>query len=140
MSEGLPRRYRYSYELKTRFGHWEHVYLLVGARGAIHFHVTDYGKDGEHNKAFVDRYSGGIEVHYRTPPDPECGPPDHDKCEFLGGSPCWHDGSSMQAKERLIPFWSRDPSNHEAMFRYLVCDADAHLAINIALQKDGGKG
>ena len=82
-------------------------------KGAMHFHVTDLGEDYKHG----DRYCGGLETHSRQPLGADEAP-SHEKCWLLGG-PCWHDGTSLYAHEKLIPFWLTAPHDHERIFRML---------------------
>lgn len=85
---------------------YETRWIYVGALGAVDFHCT--------NRSTLERMrattgmadlwrSGGIETHYRTPPDyMRDDQPSHEHCWILGGK-CWHDGSSLAATERWIP-------------------------------------
>lgn len=108
-------KFRCKYEYHKPFGHPTHVWTCIGRHGAVHFHVTDMGEDFKYG----DRYSGGLEVHYRQPPEHmRDQAPSHDKC-WLIGCPCWHDGTSLYASETLIPFWLAAPHDHERMFRLL---------------------
>ena len=110
-------RLEYEHRFSFRFGNPHYIYSLVGAEGAVHFHVTDYGE--EFRKRHGDRYSGGLETHYRSPPDYMRGDaPSQQRCWLLG-CPCWHDGTSLYASETLIPRWEMDKS-HEAMQAMLV--------------------
>jgi hypothetical protein len=83
----------------------------------LHLHISEM-VDG-YKPEYGPETSGGIGIHYRTPPDymkddaPSCNP-----CWLIGG-PCWHDGSSMQATEFWIPFWLANRNDHERMFRAL---------------------
>lgn len=115
-------KYRCTYEYTVRHGWPFHVWTLVGARGGIHLHISDRGEKDEYG-----RYSGGIEIHHRSPPEyMQDQPPSHDECHVLK-APCWHDGSSLQASERWIPAWLADPHDHDRMFRLLAVDADHHF-------------
>lgn len=105
--------YRCEYTYSRSFSQPQHIWQCVGAKGAIHLHITDYGEK------YGERYSGGIEIHYRTPPDYMASDaPSHDECRILK-CPCWHDGSSLQASEIWIPFWLENMHDHEGMFRML---------------------
>lgn len=109
-------KYRFKYEFTNPHGHPHHVWTCIGRHGAMHFHVTDMGENFKHG----DRYSGGLEVHYRTPPDYMSeNAPSQDKCWLLG-CPCWHDGTSLYASEFLIPFWRAAPDDHDRMFKCLA--------------------
>lgn len=106
-------RYRNEYRYAPRFGYPEHIWTCIGAKGAMHFHVTDMGENHKHG----DRYSGGLEQHSRQPFGTDEAP-SHEKCWLLGG-PCWHDGTSLYAHETLIPMWLAAPNDHERVFRML---------------------
>lgn len=116
----LPRTYTYNYRFYQRpGGYWAHSYDLVGRWGGVNFHVTDFGKD---NPDFPDRYSAGLEYHFRQPPSYMADlPPSHDECWLLK-APCWHDGTSLYAQEKLLPLF--DGQNHLALFLRLASDAD----------------
>lgn len=116
MPDDWRNRYRCKYEFAFRYGSPHHSWTVLGAFGAVHFHVLDCGKA----KATPDRYSGGIEIHYRNlPPGRADIPPTHDQCWLLK-APCWHDGSSLQAEETWIPMWLHAPNNHVRMFAALA--------------------
>lgn len=103
------------YEYTRRFGKAYHNWIVVGARIGVNLHITDLGeKDAKEFNC--DRYSGGIEVHYRSPSDyMKDDAPSHNHCWVLE-CPCWHDGSSMQATEFWVPFWLSNPHDHDRMF------------------------
>ena len=88
---------------------------MLGCICAIHLHISDYGED--HLKQYnTDRYGGGLEIHYRQPPNyMRVDAPSTDDCWLLK-CPCWHDGSSLQASELWIPRWLFDKNNHDGMF------------------------
>lgn len=114
-------KFRCQYIFETRWGKPNHTWTALGAQGALHLHITDNGE--EHAQKYGDRYIGGIEVHYRTPPEYMADdPPSQDECWLLK-CPCWHDGSSLQASEIWIPRWLSDPDDHVSMFEYLTRDA-----------------
>jgi len=89
-----------------------HIWTCIGPLGALHLHISEYSeKDHE--------ASGGIEVHYRHPPDyMQDKAPSQDECWLLK-CPCWHDGSSMAASDRWIPLWQGAPNDHDGIFRAL---------------------
>jgi hypothetical protein len=104
------------YRYYRQFGSSHHVWYVLGELGAIHFHVTDMGENRD------PRYSGGIEIHYRTPPDYMKGDaPSQTECWILH-APCWHDGSSLQAVDTWIPLWLSAPNDHDHMFRCLKAE------------------
>ena len=109
--------YRFKYTYESLHGNATHIWSAVGARGAIHLHITDYGE--EHGQKYGQRYSGGIETHWRAPPEyMQDQPPSQDECWLLH-CPCWHDGSSLQVSEFWIPRWLASPDDHDAMFALL---------------------
>jgi hypothetical protein len=113
-------RYRCEYKYHKPWGNPSHVYTVIGARGAIHFHVSDMGEKQVKEYNLDQRFSGGLECHYRTPPDYMAhSAPSQDKCWLLC-CPCWHDGTSLYASEIIIPFWLGNPNDHERMFNFLI--------------------
>ena len=111
-------RYENEYKYTNRFGSAYHTWVVVGARIGMHLHISDQGEE-DARKHQIQRFSGGIEIHYRSPPDyMKDDAPSQMDCWVLGG-PCWHDGSSLQAMESWIPFWKSAPHDHERMFRAL---------------------
>lgn len=118
-------KYRSKYTYEPSFGYPRHVWTVIGRHGAIHFHVTDMGE--ENGKKYGDRYSGGLEVHYRSPPEyMSDNAPSQDEC-WLIGCPCWHDGTSLYASETVIPFWLAAPNDHERMFQFLIRDYESRF-------------
>lgn len=104
---------RFKYEFTIRFGSPSHTWSVVGGKGGLHLHITDYTQQ---RQAVGSDFSGGLECHWRTPPAGREGDaPDHDQCHLLH-APCWHDGTSLYVSERLIPFWLQDVHNHRRMF------------------------
>jgi len=103
--------YESKYEYRRLWGNPYHLYSCVGAIGAVHLHITDHGD--EHAEKYGERYSGGIEGHWRYAIANR--PPDHALCPFLN-APCWHDGSSLQATETWIPLWRACQGDPDAMF------------------------
>ena len=110
------KRYECKYEYSRPWGSVNHSWSVVGARLGIHVHIADQGEERA-EKHQIERYSGGIEFHYRSPPPYMADQCPSQKTCWLLGCPCWHDGSSMQASDFWIPFWLQDPHNHERMFR-----------------------
>lgn len=121
------RKYRVEYKLTRRFGAWQHSYLVVGRWGAVHLHIDDHGE--EKRESMGQRYFGGLEVHYRQPPDYMADqPPSHERCwAFDHGSPCWHDGTSLYVEEVLLPLWESRQNDHEFMFERLKDELHSRL-------------
>lgn len=119
-------KHRCKYEFSAGHGYPRHVWTCVGRHGAVHFHVTDMGDEWE--KQGHERYSGGLEVHYRSPPDYMAdNAPSQDKCWLLG-CPCWHDGTSLYASETLVPMWRVAPDDHKRMFEIMVREYESQFA------------
>lgn len=105
------------YEYTHQFSSANHTWSVAGARMGVHLHISEM-VDG-YKPEYGPRFSGGIEIHYRAPPDyMKDDAPSGNPCWLIHG-PCWHDGSSMQATEFWIPFWQENPFDHERMFRAL---------------------
>lgn len=120
------KTYVCKYEYTNEFGTVRHIWSVYGARMGVHLHISDLGEERAAKYADGRRYSGGIELHYRTPPDYMRDQAPASKACWLIGGPCWHDGSSLQADERWIPLWQSAPHDHERMFLMLQCELDAH--------------
>lgn len=120
-------KFRNEYIYNQRYGKPCHLWSALTDVAGIHLHITDLGAEYEDKYAGL-RYSGGIEIHRRAPPDYQQGePPTHDDCWLLK-APCWHDGSSLQATEFWIPRWLDAPHDHERMFGMLNRDLEERLA------------
>lgn len=112
-------QYRCKIEFYERFGAWGAMFILVHAKGALHYHVSSYESDG------VVNYSSGLECHYRTPPDYMANrPPSHDVCHILK-CPCWHDGTSLYASEKYEPMFIR--GDYNGIIQQLKYDADNYF-------------
>lgn len=107
---------KYTYSKDAYKGN--HVWTVVSGQGAVHLHISDYGQDYA-EKYDRDRYTGGIEMHYRNPPSyMKDDAPSQDECWILK-CPCWHDGSSLQAVETWIPRWVNDKNDHDGILASL---------------------
>jgi hypothetical protein len=101
--------FRKKYTLIWPYGKPIHTWEIECADGGLHVHITEGEPD----------WYGGIEVHYRTAPDyMKHSAPSHHDCPVLGGI-CWHDGSSLQAREHWIPMWQGCGGDHDFMFRMI---------------------
>lgn len=110
-------KFRTKYIYEVPHGNAYHTWVVIGARMALHLKITDMGE--EHRVKYGGRYSGGIEFHWREPPEYMADePPSNDHCWVLQ-APCWHGGSSLQASGHWIPFWEAAPNDHGRMFREL---------------------
>lgn len=106
-------KYRCEYRYKREFKHAYHTWIVIARHLAMHLHVTDLGEEND------PRYCGGIEQHWREPPNyMKDEAPSHDRCGVLE-APCWHEGSSMAATDHWIPHWLVDVNDHDRMFRLL---------------------
>lgn len=109
-------RYRHhKYTWTKPWGAARHNWSFVCAKGAVNFHASTYS-DNEP--------SCGLEFHFVSPPHGDEAPA-HLDCELTGGR-CWHDGTSLYAKETLWPMI--EPlllsGDHEMIFRFLEQDAN----------------
>lgn len=108
----MTLEYRHRYTFRVELARPTHEWVCIGPHAGIHVHISDSPCTDAGNP----KHYGGIEIHYRSPPDYMAdSPPSHDCCPYIK-CPCWHDGSSLQCTEKWIPFWVRDPNNHERMF------------------------
>lgn len=110
---------RYSHRKYTwtnRFGTIRHNWEFLGVRGGLNFHVSitpDYPP------------SCGLEFHHLAPINGEDSAPDHLQCPLTGGR-CWHDGTSLYAREHLWPIIEGllKAGNHQTIFAVLEREAD----------------
>lgn len=95
-----------------------HTWQCVGAAGGVHFSATFY-KDGEEPAC-------GLELHSRKPQGNDA--PSQTNCWLIGG-PCWHDGTSLYARETLWPQISAflRAQDHEQVFDLLAYEAEKRL-------------
>lgn len=113
----MSNKYRSKYEYSVNCGQPFHQWSVIGADGGLHLNIRDLGT--EHEKKYRQRYSGGLEIHWRRPPDHmRDEPPSYDECWLLK-CPCWTDGSSLQASEFWIPEWLAFQGDQDAMFELL---------------------
>ena len=118
----LPDRYKYEYKMSPCGESLDHTWSVVGDRGGIHLNLRL--DSSSTSRGGVPSYIGGIEVHYRTPPEyMKDDPPSHDHCWLLD-APCWHEGFSLQVVEIWGPRVHRNPQDHMGMFRSLAESAD----------------
>ena len=111
-------KYRCEYKYAKPYTRKEHQWIVEGPRMGVHLHISDAGEDEK-----CVRYHGGIELHYRTPPDHMAEKLPIHNCHVLGGV-CWHDGSSLQVSDYWIPMWRESPDDHERMFKMLIADIE----------------
>lgn len=90
----IPEGMVWKYELVLRGKRPEHIWALIGNKGAIHIHASLSEWSGEYS------WIGGIEVHSAEQPEYRGEQPDHEHCWLLG-KPCWHDGTSLGFTERV---------------------------------------
>ena len=104
----------------------KHIWSVVCGGGALHLWINDMGEKFGHDHP-GQRYHGGLEIHYRTPPGyMRHDAPSQDECWLLH-APCWHDGSSLQASETWIPRWKARPHDHDDLFAALTKDAEGRF-------------
>ena len=117
-------KYRSKYEFAIEFDIPRHVWTVVGRHLAIHLHISELKDHGP---------SGGIEYHYRQPPEHmKDDAPTQDQCWLLK-APCWHDGSSMQATDYWIPQWQKSPHDIARMFALLEMTMEKHQMTTMEL-------
>jgi hypothetical protein len=82
-----------------------YVWAVKGPRGGVHVWAQRVSEKAAQISG--TRYYGGIEVHRATPAEyDDPAKPSHDEC-WLIGKPCWHDGSSLQFSEQVLPMIDR---------------------------------
>lgn len=110
---GKFRHHKYTWS--KPYGNVYHNWELVGPNGALHFNVC-----------LVKGYdaSCGLEFHHLSGE----GAPHHLDCPLTGGR-CWHDGTSLYARETVWPFVSAylPTGDHDHIFRYLEGEYEAHF-------------
>jgi hypothetical protein len=108
----MPKFNHEEYKWSKPFGSPRHNWQLVGPKGGLHLHVSlTPGYDP----------SCGLEFHHSSRAGyGQDRAPDHLKCQVIG-EPCWHDGTSLYASERVWPIVEGmlKSHDHEAIFRYL---------------------
>lgn len=107
---------------KMFFNHGKLNFAVTGEMGGIHFHVRTP------QNAEDDTYSHGdcgIEIHSRSRLYSHQGDADDARCWLLG-SPCWHDGSTLIAREHYLPLYkvSNTFGDFESLFRALELEYD----------------
>lgn len=107
MRKYAHQKYTWSNSWGTPHHYWE----LVGEFGGLHFSASFHGDD----------WSCGLEIHSLAGE----GAPNHVNCRLTGGR-CWHDGTSLYARETL---WPRiedylKTGDHDTIFRILEREAD----------------
>jgi hypothetical protein len=93
------KRYTRKYVRTWFIDRWRHSWQIEGEHGGAELHISSYEIDGE------ERWSAGLECHYRKPPEYMRGQaPSHSPCWLLHG-PCWHDGTSTHAQDEFVPLF-----------------------------------
>lgn len=92
-------KYRKEYKMTFLYGNQpNHLWSVVGRHGAKHLSIHAY----ETMNNGIE-FSGGLETHWRVPPEYMADQaPSQDKCWLLN-QPCWHDGTSLYVSENIIP-------------------------------------
>ena len=122
MSKFRHHKYTWSRPFESVSHRWE----LVGPMGALHLHVSIYKETDP---------SCGLEYHHtaRALQMPKFSylanaAPGHLNCPMTGGQ-CWHDGTSLYAREHLWPlaeFHLRN-GDHDSIFRMLEREYEDHF-------------
>jgi len=128
-------KYRSKYEYTNEFSK-RHVWTVIGRHGAIHLHISEVSMGSDK----PDSISGGVEYHYRVPPEyMSDDAPSHDRCSILQG-PCWHDGTSSWATDHWIPLWQAAPHEHDRMFELLQGAMEKHITAEWIKVKEATDG
>lgn len=92
-----------------------HVWEFISVHGGITFHAT-VPTDSEYETA------AGLELHSIYPQGDKA--PDHINCQVTGGR-CWHEGTSLYARETLWPLVAPHLARgeHDKIFRILEEEA-----------------
>lgn len=114
--EGLVWQYQITLRDKRRANH---IWLLKGPRGGIHVHAFWATLPG-----WPSEWSGGIEAHSPIP-DPEYPQPASQEHCWVIGTPCWHDGSSLEFSEQIAPYLpyeggSMDEGHHITVLQVML--------------------
>jgi hypothetical protein len=123
MSNFRHHKYTWSRPFESVSHRWE----LVGPMGALHLHVSLYKE--------TEPSSCGLEYHHtlRAMQVPRFSylakdAPGHLNCPLTGGQ-CWHDGTSMYARETVWPraeIYLRN-GDHDGIFRMLEREYELHF-------------
>jgi hypothetical protein len=102
------------------FNHAKLNFAVVGSLGAMHFWVDTPRNDLDDRCQESDC---GIEIHSRKPLYGRQNAADNDRCWIVGG-PCWHDGSTLVAREFWVPLFRtcNSSGNFDALFMCLESD------------------
>lgn len=112
----LHRYSHHKYTWTMPFRSVRHQWELIGPKGGMHFHASEY--KGE--------WSCGLETHYlerqgdRAPSQVSC---------WLLHAPCWHDGTSLYATEHVWPIIGAyiKRGEHEKIFEFLEHESDGRF-------------
>ena len=118
-------KYKKEYIMSFPYGNKaSHMWTILGAQGGKHLSISGYEREG------LVSYSGGLETHWRHPPDHmRDEAPADDKC-FLLHQPCWHDGTSLYVSERIIPMIEGSLNSHD------VLTSDDHVRMFNLLKRE----
>jgi hypothetical protein len=115
---GVMSTYRHQkYTWSKPFGSVRHQWELIGGKGGLHFHASEYKGD----------WSCGLEVHRLAPQSSDV-PPSQVPCWLLH-APCWHDGTSLYATESVWPIieGAVKRGDHDYVFKVLEREADGYF-------------
>jgi hypothetical protein len=124
----MTNKFRHhEYTWSKPWGSPHHKWVVVGPEGGLHFHVSltpkydpSCGLEFHHNRAAWMRIVGRSEA------------PHHLQCQVIG-EPCWHDGTSMYAREHLWPICEPmlKEGAHDMIFRVLESEYESHFERNV---------
>ena len=124
-------------------------FVLVGREGAVHFVLyTDWflpavQEELGHGDKPVRPH--GVDVGYHSPRPMFSGQDARDSCSYLGGKPCYYDGSSLRAddwvKDVLLPHgsegvWNALVDEYEAVFHVTAHEPSKEDVLKKAEQLD----
>lgn len=115
-TKSLKARFRYHYSCSFRSGYsLTHSYVVEGSKGAMELRIMQFGNSD------CAEFSAGLEMHSATPMYGD-NPPDHGQCQAVSMRPCWHDGTSSYAMDKLLPMWKASNANLVDTFQMVVTE------------------
>src|SRR3990167_1547917 len=104
-------KYQHEYKYSVLFSTEYHTWTCVSGRGGVHLSIS---------VPLEGQPLANLEFHFRAPRNSDDAP-SHNQCWLLH-APCWHDGTSLYARERFLPRWERQPHDHDEMFILLEAE------------------
>ena len=110
-------KYQHEYKYSVLFSTEYHTWTCVSGRGGVHLSIS---------VPLEGQPLANLEFHFRAPRNSDDAP-SHNQCWLLH-APCWHDGTSLYARERFLPRWERQPHDHDEMFILLEAEYERCIA------------